>query len=1556
MSGAADGDGGAITSASSSWVDDHRHPSGYQSSHSMSSYHSGYHSSQSATGTWGAGEYDAERSSRGRGGHARSRSPSTSGDDRSREHSRERAGGGGSRKRDSSRERGRSSKSGDGGASAGRKRSRDETTGAASFSPLVHDSGVKDTRRRRRDHFRRQLIDRTPFDVLSDPDYVSAVCGKAVEGDAARRILPHLLDAMGMEIVQQQTSTPKIPSQIGGSKETGDKAIDTETLDAMNVRVRPKKKNPDNTPGTVREFALTQVTVRSSLVNSSTEKEHDTNVLDEIFAAFRVAAHHTVVYADEALGDLASSSIPADRKQKIADIARRALMTCFVTFRGLLLRLAELADDERNEGKSAGAGSIGIIFGEGFEGRANADGAPSAVEGIILDIVPLLTHFFHPPLGEKRALSLLQNLLSLDETARKKKRSSKVDKKRQMSQVENSKDDLLAEQIYTVITRDSLMEVFVRQLLEQEGEAKRKLGRELLNVTSSGAVSKIDVGAVAALRSKITCPKVQDIIEAHRNDQDEAITRRRRIVEAQNDGPSWDHEYQSFATKRKRLSPRNLTDDIKEDLHLLRLDGCIYLSRIAARILTKRNAKSSSGTKGATEGKDESQEGSEAAGSLTPTPQQSLQTPAMTPSSTKSGPADDKIEAKQEQESSVPSEVELASARPELSLKNATYERDRLTSDDVQAQRERICSLAYFLFHTLMDHYARAESEGCSKTTSIRREDIPSASLACYLLAGKMEECPVKVRTLLNIIKSVGLPPPPSTRIDKCCKRLKDIVELNDSSTAVKKLSLEWGKPTPEVMKQYEVKLLSILGFDFLYGEGCIHPSTNIDELAKVLSLDSDSIDRVKSVMNGSSYTHSSLCLLGQPKLVTAAMYYLSCDKTDWNLHEQWGELLDEDEELVKLVANYAWEVRNCTRAREKQWQAFVEFKTNFDAIRQSVKSHSSRQESQSSEAAVPIPPLDELNVDTSDYDCFKPPQPLSKIVGVINVYLAELGHRDGSSWHEPAIPKDIVEDTNGAMSEASDCLPIQELLLPGNAAIDITLSAEQTQRNESEMTKVEDVDDDPTNAKDQISCADEGNIVEAEGSCDADTCATGSVKIKERSTQKGENSADKNIVAGGDEETTAVKMVSSGAGAIEEADSTKSIPSEHVDDSLSSTKSASPEPSKSQGAKSPIAFTPNPPVHSLQTPAIMSERSKSSNSSAMPTTSDKAKAAINKVLNVTLTSKRGRDTRGNDQEPNEELQSKRRMVKIPISRPNSTILAPQKESVPSHPPPSGKSQPQSSSSNIQESTSTLSHSQLSEQQASPRQSKRKQRSSPSGKNGWSAESSPKAASQQTKRKRQMPGAQPTSNERPKLQSSPDTKKRKGNVSMLAQGQSSPTNRRPRMRFGQAAFAGMMNHLGMSGGGASTMQVPKRGDGGGGGASLSSPPTFDDSESPQCSKQRTSPEKAAARSKAKPSKNKKKDGMGVDAGSVTYHFTIDDNDSPSPRGRGRAAQKSAKPKPNKNTKEEEGVDVGSVTYHFTIDDKVSPSPRGRGRAAPNSTKPKPNNKKSKGQRKKKRYK
>jgi len=1369
----------------------------------------------------------------------------------------------------------------------------------ASFSPLVHDNGVgKDTgSRRRRDHLRQQLSDREPFGVLSDPDYVSAVCGKAVGGDATCRILPHLLDAMGMEIVKQKNLPSQIPSHIGGCKETDNAAGEVEALDPMNVSVRPKKKNPDHTLATVREFALTQVAVRNSLVDNSTERGcskeegHDMSVLDEIFSAFRIAAHHTIIYADETLGDLSSSSIAAERKQKVADNARRALMTCFVTLRGLLLRLAELADEERNEGKPSGARSIGVIFGEGFDGRSDASGAPSVVEGVLLDIVPLLTQFFHPPLGEKRACSLLQNLLSLDETARKKKRSSKVDKKRQMCQEEDARDDLLAKQINTVIVRDSLMEVFVRQLFEQESEAKRKLGRELLNVTISGVVSMIDVGAVAALRSKMTRPEVQDMILAHRNCQSEKMERRWRIVEAQHDGPSWDHEYQSLVTKRKRFLPLNSVDYGKVDLHLLRLDGCIYLSRIAARILTKRNAKSiSSGTRSATEGKDDSQEGPEATDSLTPTPHQSLQTTAMTPSS-KNGWPGDGIGSKQNSSGSV--DLELEPARPGLSLKNASFERDQLMgADDVQAQRERICCLAYFLFHTLMDHYAQAESEGDNKTTKIRREDIPSASLACYLLAGKMEECPVKVRTLLNMIKSVGLPPPPSARIEKCCKRLKDIVEMNGSSTSVKKLSLEWGNPTPEVMKQYEMKLLSILGFNFLYGEGWIHPSTYIYELGEALSLDADAIDHVKGVMNDSSYTHSSLCLLGEPKLVTAAMYYLSCDKTDRDLHEHWDELLGEDGGLVNLVANYAWEVRNCACAREKQWQTFEEFKLIFDEIRQSVKHHSSRQEFQLTDDTKPIPSLFKLNVNHSDFDCFSPPQPLSHLVDKMNSYLAELDRLDASSFDEANIQTDAAESVTNASPEANGALPIQELRLPDSVSMEIKPSVEQSHARNSEVSKTEDADDDQAKDVSKSTLANDGEIVDAENTCAHDTSTIDdSVEVEEGSSQIGEDSGDAGIAAGCGEEAPAIETVSSAADTAKHAARTKkttSMPSE--DENISgSTDSDKLEPLKGDGAKNPIASTP---AHLLATPAIMSEESKPILSSPSNTTKTSAK--------MTVQSKRGRDSK--DQSAEMESQSKRRMLKMPSSRPALSNFAPKKEAVPPETSPSRAPQAHTSSSKSQVSANTLSHS-SSEQQVFPQNSKKKQRLSPGGTNGRT-ESPPQTAPPQTKRKMRSPGEQPMPNQPSNQHCTPYSKKQKTSESASTPPQSIPTNRRaPKMRFGKAAFAGMMSHLGMSGDGTSSRQISKREEVGA--ESLARPPTFDDDSPPNPHKVKTSQSKTTAPSKPNTKKREGEDAKNV-MRSVSYRFTIDDHDSTSPSLRGQTAQNITKPKPTKKKKKTRG--------------------------------------------------
>ena len=304
----------------------------------------------------------------------------------------------------------------------------------------------------------------------------------------------------------------------------------------------------------------------------------------------------------------------------------------------------------------------------------------------------------------------------------------------------------------------------------------------------------------------------------------------------------------------------------------------------------------------------------------------------------------------------------------------------------------------------------------------------------------------MKARTLLNIIKPVGLPPPPSARIEKCCKKLKEIIELNDSRTSGANVSLEWGKPTPEVMKQYELKLLSILGFDFSYGDKCIHPSAYIAKLGEILALDADAVSHVECVMNDPSYTHSSLCLLGEPDLVAAAIYYLSCDKSGRDLHNRWEELLDEEEGLVKLVANYAWEVRDCVRARKKQWQNFTELKMKFDALRRSTKQHSKEHGAHPPNGDVDdtmaMPSVLDLDVDFSSNDSLPALNTLSDLVDEMNSYLAKSDELDGPAVDEAMLPVEFLEDgTVDADAEVDVALPVQELRSPNGAAMDAVLS-----------------------------------------------------------------------------------------------------------------------------------------------------------------------------------------------------------------------------------------------------------------------------------------------------------------------------------------------------------------------------------------------------------------------------------------------------------------------------------------------------------------------------------
>jgi len=1060
------------------WVDDHRLPSGYSpprhygpsvsgDPYCDSDVHgrgrgrgrdrfSSADSGDCSQGRQGArprsasGDYDYDYDARDRG---RKRSRSLGLDPRSRSPARDREGG-----RSRSRSSGyRSSPSGPadeagrggGGGGGGRKRRREEAT---CFSPMSVDGDESKKRNRDVDSGRNrsrdgniesrqdQLTRSEAYELLSDHDYIAIVCGKAVQGEATRTVLAALLDAMGMEIiVQNQDSCAK------GNNDHPLGATHTS------MTVRPMKKKAVQTPGTVRDFALLQISMSTTADTSfaaageqkqgvvpSKDAGNECTVVDEVLAAFRLAAHHAILYMDQTFGSEGKSSKLADKKQKTADFARRALMTCFVSLRGLLLRLSEQVDSEKGNGGGQSS-FVRAVFGEGVEGKGDAAGPLSVVEGVLLDIVPLLTQFVRPPLGEKHAISLFRNLLSLDETARRKKRSSKAHKKRKLSHDSTGADIATEDRVYTVILRDGLMELFVRQLCQQEGESgEKKLRRELLNVTISGASSENDVGAVASLQPEMTklCQNVSATVERHRKKQISAIERKQRLAEAQN-GPSWDHEYHQLGMKRRIVPQQNHADysDSQEDLRLLRVDGCIFLSKVAAQILAQRVPKAAATSANSNHGSDGSKASERRA-----TTDTNSERKATTTAPCLSG--QDVEEGEISEGESRPHEGAALSSQSTASLNNASYEQEICAGDRVQMQRERICRLAHFLFHTFIEHYIRADLEGCRETFRLRREDIPSAALACYLLAGKMEDCPVKSKTLLSMVKNISLPPPPFARVQKSCMKLRELSkESSDSSLLAKKLTLDWGRPTPDGMKKYELKLLSILGFDFAFAKSCIHPTTFLPELCKALSLDAKAAAHVENVMNDSCYTHSSLCLLGEPKLVATAMYYLSCTKTSRDLHDNWEVALDEDVALTTRVANYAWEVRSFVKVREEQWAAFRSLKSRFDASRKAIaQSQSSRHvpdlvtpgssHSDSDMAKSSVDTATELEVEASSFECKSLPRPLSSLVESINNYLAEMetAGLDGEGFVSSSIDNSAPSAPSSTNEEVS---PMNAMVAP---------------------------------------------------------------------------------------------------------------------------------------------------------------------------------------------------------------------------------------------------------------------------------------------------------------------------------------------------------------------------------------------------------------------------------------------------------------------------------------------------------------------------------------------
>lgn len=201
---------------------------------------------------------------------------------------------------------------------------------------------------------------------------------------------------------------------------------------------------------------------------------------------------------------------------------------------------------------------------------------------------------------------------------------------------------------------------------------------------------------------------------------------------------------------------------------------------------------------------------------------------------------------------------------------------------------------SYFFYHFLICH------------GKIRREHLGAAVLASISLGGKNEDNLISIARLIK--KSRGLPPPPGNENDTANSEGKDVIssELNDPVASI------------FMVKVYELQIMNLVGF--CQDTSSIHPISYLAEFRCLLGLDSKAEELLISIIDDKSYTHSGLCLLDQPRVVLAGIYFLACDKMGINMHQHWADILDINggsAYVVREVAKHMWAVRDHVQSRQ---------------------------------------------------------------------------------------------------------------------------------------------------------------------------------------------------------------------------------------------------------------------------------------------------------------------------------------------------------------------------------------------------------------------------------------------------------------------------------------------------------------------------------------------------------------------------------------------------------------------------------------------------------------
>jgi len=689
----------------------------------------------------------------------------------------------------------------------------------------------------------------TPFfhrGISGFAEILAEETGNFYQFAVARSVARVLLDSMGFEC------------DIVGTR----KSSTASNKELLEIRVKSfsKEKKPVQTATSARDFALLQIAVyrKYKRNRNKTTFAGDTNggVMGEIALAFRIAAHYALSYESKMI-------------EKSIGLRKRALMTLIVSLRGLLSQLIE----QLNEGEENDSNIKAFFLSKDPDSFSDA-------EHLLLDIIPLLTDMSADlgSLGEKKAVSLAHNLLKFDSHIR----GMRKDKKRKSSELpfqEQGRRKLIGKRErkgeHMIVLRDGLIELFFRQLLDQEyiSNGTRHVREELILMqtryvgTTSGAMTSLLPSMTNTC--VVTIHKVTSFFRDQNRNMKETMKRRK----------------EDRKTYMDKTSAQTSIHD-KEDVNLLRLDGCIYLSRLMKLLKSVKE------------------------------PPQKCQMSSVCVTLERGKHNDPDLMNINENSRS---NKDVADSKTDKILLNGVKRNEHDTLD----RKQMLCQKSFFLFHTLMQNDP-SSAKCMSKIKSVkRRENLMSAVFASIMLAGKMLDTPIRTSTLQRIAKKVRFPDL-SFMCGVYFQYGADVDEEKSSSSASQEVytskgeSYEWGKDSRSLTREYELYLLTFFGFASPLKSIDDDPMSFLSEIALKLSLDASSVNRTSDVLKDAAVTYSSLCLLGEPKLIAITAYYLGCVSTKKTLVPDWEKILGEDMLIIKVMSTHMWQVMKCNKQRIK--------------------------------------------------------------------------------------------------------------------------------------------------------------------------------------------------------------------------------------------------------------------------------------------------------------------------------------------------------------------------------------------------------------------------------------------------------------------------------------------------------------------------------------------------------------------------------------------------------------------------------------------------------------